>query len=154
MSATVAMPADATLTLATCNDGCFGVVPVQVPGIAQPVFVRPDDVVYYYEVLLAAARVGKVDQLIAELQHLAQFGMSLEEMQQTDRPLRHQCLLSRDFAPLSFGFCIYRYRAETGFNPGLSGGLLYHGSHDGFGSGDFPTLAVTLTPADGWRIHT
>lgn len=36
----------------------------------------------------------------------------------------------------------------------FNGGLLYHGSHDGFGSGKGPTFAVTLTPTHGWSIHT
>lgn len=36
----------------------------------------------------------------------------------------------------------------------FNGGLLYHGNHDGFGSGEAPTLAVTLNPTDGWSIHT
>jgi len=49
-----------------------------------------------------------------------------------------------DSAPLSF-----TWRAG-----GFFGGLLFHGAHDGFGSGAAPTLAVTLTPAYGWRIHT
>jgi hypothetical protein len=36
----------------------------------------------------------------------------------------------------------------------MNGGLLYHGSHDGFGSGSGPTFAVTLSPTDGWSVHT
>lgn len=36
----------------------------------------------------------------------------------------------------------------------MNGGLLYHGAHDGFGSGSAPTFAVTLSPTDGWSIHT
>ena len=36
----------------------------------------------------------------------------------------------------------------------LSGGLIFHGSHDGFGSGSAPTFAVTLERCDGWSIHT
>jgi hypothetical protein len=49
-----------------------------------------------------------------------------------------------DGAPLSF-----TWRAG-----GLLGGLLFHGPHDGFGSGGAPTFAVTLTPTFGWKIHT
>jgi hypothetical protein len=36
----------------------------------------------------------------------------------------------------------------------FNGGLLYHGAIDGFGSGAAPVFAVTLTPTDGWSIHT
>jgi len=36
----------------------------------------------------------------------------------------------------------------------MHGGLLYHGPHDGFGSGSAPVFAVTLEPCDGWSIHT
>jgi hypothetical protein len=36
----------------------------------------------------------------------------------------------------------------------LSGGLIFHGKHDGFGSGSAPTFAVTLEPTSGWAIHT
>lgn len=49
-----------------------------------------------------------------------------------------------DGAPFSF-----TWRAG-----GLLGGLLFHGPHDGFGSGEAPTFAVTLTPTYGWQIHT
>ena len=49
-----------------------------------------------------------------------------------------------DGAPLSF-----TWRAG-----GLFGGLLFHGSHDRYGSGGAPTFAVTLTPTYGWQIHT
>jgi hypothetical protein len=49
-----------------------------------------------------------------------------------------------DGAPLSF-----TWRAG-----GFMGGLLFHGPHDGYGSGASPTFSVTLTPAYGWRIHT
>jgi hypothetical protein len=36
----------------------------------------------------------------------------------------------------------------------LIGGLLFHGPHDGFGSGSGPTFAVSLSPTVGWSIHT
>ena len=52
--------------------------------------------------------------------------------------------LFSDGAPLSF-----TWRAG-----GLFGGLLFHGPHDGFGSGGAPTFAVTLCPTYGWQIHT
>ena len=41
-------------------------------------------------------------------------------------------------------------RWTTWFN----GGLIFHGAHDGHGSGAAPTFAVSLTPTTGWSIHT
>jgi hypothetical protein len=58
--------------------------------------------------------------------------------------------LYTDFAPHSF--------AWTEFSPtrqrGLSGGLIYHGQHDGGGNGQAPTFSVNLTPISGWANHT
>ena len=36
----------------------------------------------------------------------------------------------------------------------IFGGIIYHGAHDGFGSGTGPTHSVTLDKAEGYRIHT
>jgi hypothetical protein len=52
--------------------------------------------------------------------------------------------LYSDFAPLSF----------TWSGKNISGGLIFHGSHDGFGSGGSPTFSVSLTQVHGWSIHT
>jgi len=51
-----------------------------------------------------------------------------------------------DFAPLSLSWAI-----DGG---GIHGGMIYHGPHDGNGSGSAPTFSVTLDNATGWRIHT
>ena len=37
---------------------------------------------------------------------------------------------------------------------GICGGIIYHGSRDGFGAGIAPTFSVTLDRAEGYRIHT
>ncbi|MBI4864211.1 MAG: DUF4120 family protein [Candidatus Riflebacteria bacterium] len=55
-----------------------------------------------------------------------------------------------DFAPLSFTFVIIR---ETG-GAWINGGLIFHGSHDGYGSGSAPTHAVCVSPEEGLTIHT
>lgn len=52
--------------------------------------------------------------------------------------------LYSDFAPLSFGWCAGN----------LVGGLIFHGSHDGFGDGGFPSLSVSLDNTEGWQLHT
>ena len=61
-----------------------------------------------------------------------------------------------DFAPMSLSFALIAAKSapyeleDIKFN----GGIIYHGSHDGFGSGSAPTFSVCLEPTDGWRIHT
>lgn len=59
-----------------------------------------------------------------------------------------------DFAPLS----LYFTRIVTPPNGEEkcvgNGGLIYHGKHDGFGSGEGPTFSCCLTPTSGWSIHT
>lgn len=56
----------------------------------------------------------------------------------------------KDFSPHSFVWVI---RKADG-NMVMNGGLIFHGPHDGFGSGQGPTYSVTLNPTDGWSIHT
>lgn len=62
--------------------------------------------------------------------------------------------LFKDFAPYSFGFVIERKGPHGEFHHLLAGGLLFHGPADGYGSGDGPTYAVSLTPVHGWSTHT
>lgn len=57
--------------------------------------------------------------------------------------------IATDFAPRSFGFTRY-----VNDNPTTSGGIIYHGKHDGYGSGGAPTFSVSMTPTTGWSIHT
>jgi hypothetical protein len=54
-----------------------------------------------------------------------------------------------DFAPHSFYFERYENEKFRG-----NGGIIYHGKHDGFGSGSAPTFSVCLEPTQGWQIHT
>lgn len=60
-----------------------------------------------------------------------------------------KCRLMTDFAPWSFAFAMSKENRHW-----FPGGLIFHGSHDGFGSGSAPTLSVCVTPTDGWSIHT
>lgn len=57
--------------------------------------------------------------------------------------------LYKDFAPYSFYFEVFKDNQFAG-----NGGVIFHGHHDGFGSGSHPTFSVTLTPTSGWSIHT
>lgn len=52
--------------------------------------------------------------------------------------------LTSDFAPLSFGFSGNKWR----------GGVIFHGPHDGYGSGSAPTFSVSLNNIEGWEVHT
>ena len=59
--------------------------------------------------------------------------------------------LYNDFAPLSMEFSIKENDRLI-----LYGGLIYHGPHDGYGSGGAPTFSVSLSTDKkaGWSIHT
>lgn len=57
--------------------------------------------------------------------------------------------LFSDFAPLSLEFVI----TDNGRFV-LNGGFIFHGKHDGFGSGSAPTFSVCLEKTVGWAIHT
>ena len=59
--------------------------------------------------------------------------------------------LYSDFALLSLEFSITDNHKLI-----LYGGFIYHGSHDGYGSGGAPTFSVNIDPDNksGWSIHT
>ena len=93
---------------------------------------------YLDKVLSFAQRVDKLDSLFGALDTVAKLGRN-----HLDRGGEKGSLLP-DFAPYSFTFTAF----------GFFGGVIYHGSHDGFGSGKSPTLSVCVTPTDGWSVHT
>lgn len=59
--------------------------------------------------------------------------------------------LYTDFAPLSLYFEVTRDGQFV-----LNCGFIYHGPHDGFGTGSAPTFSVCLDrdSVPGWSIHT
>lgn len=63
------------------------------------------------------------------------------------------CRLLPDRAPYSFEFVMQR-RVKDQWTFWFAGGLIFHGPHDGHGSGSAPTFAVSLEPVHGWSIHT
>ncbi len=92
-----------------------------------------------------ADKIGKRDDLNARLAYLGEYAGGVNT----------RCVLYKDFAPASFEFVMQRRKDENAeWNYWFNGGLIFHGAHDGFGSGAAPTLAVTLSPSDGWDIHT
>lgn len=62
--------------------------------------------------------------------------------------------LFHDHAPFSFSFQIEALGEDGVWQHWFSGGLIFHGPHDGHGSGEAPTLAVSIVPIHGWQIHT
>ena len=59
--------------------------------------------------------------------------------------------LFSDFAPHSLEFVIKQGKRFV-----LNGGFIFHGKHDGFGNGGYPTFSVSLCQdkITGWSIHT
>jgi len=91
------------------------------------------------EVKKFAKENGKLEQLESMLERLGNF--------------RGRCLLFTDFAPMSFAFTV-QVEKNGEWEYLFNGGLIYHGSHDGGGSGAAPTYSVCVSPVDGWSIHT
>jgi len=67
---------------------------------------------------------------------------------------RCRVTLYKDFAPQSFQFSIEFRQADGSYRQSLNGGFIFHGPHDGFGSGSAPSFAVSLDKSVGWQMHT
>ena len=101
------------------------------------------------EALLEQARaeaetVGLGTQLEEQLTYLDTYA----------HPKSTRCTLYPDRAPYSFGFAIEAQSDDGTWRPWFAGGLIYHGPHDHYGSGTAPTFAVSVTPVQGWQVHT
>lgn len=84
----------------------------------------------------------------------AQLEKQLTYLENYAQPKVTRCTLFFDAAPYSFAFSM-EYQDRTGnWSHWFSGGLIYHGPHDGHGSGEAPTWAVSVVPVHGWQIHT
>ena len=59
--------------------------------------------------------------------------------------------LGVDFAPFSFAFSVVDRETKRLI---LNGGIIFHGSHDGYGNGSAPTFSVSFSNEEGWQIHT
>ncbi len=94
---------------------------------------------------------------LAEIKAFAKENNLLESFNNTFSRLEHyskqgfNVTLYSDFAPLSMEFSITENNKLI-----LYGGFIFHGPHDGYGSGAAPTFSVCIDPDDkpGWRIHT
>ena len=76
----------------------------------------------------------------------------IDRIKQIDWYLDAESSISNDFAPRSFEFVRIGKRG----NVMLNGGIIYHGPHDGYGSGSAPSFSVSIDDSKEirWEIHT
>lgn len=106
------------------------------------------DMEYFDQVREAAEKLGLAEQLQNKLDCLGSYACDEERGEDYT-----ECWLYKDFAPLSFQFQMRKKRGGE-YVDWWFGGLVYHGPIDGYGSGSFPTLAVCVTPTNGWCVHS
>lgn len=99
---------------------------------------------HFNKVVEFAGKTGQLCQLFEKLSYLDSYG----------REGKTRCLLGYDFAPYSFSFLMEKEHEAGTYERYFNGGLIYHGSHDGFGSGEAPSFSVHLGGGQGWQIHT
>jgi hypothetical protein len=130
-------------------------VPPRARGLSMLII---ENQAHFDEVVAFAKRSGKYEPAVGEegnsclksrLDYLESYGGKGEDSESQMR-----VRLFKDFAPYSFGFVMEQRGTDGQYQHVLTGGLLFHGTIDGYGSGQGPTLSVTLTPVDGWAIHT
>ncbi len=106
----------------------------------------------------ARDKFQKALEFARKTNQLEQFKSKLNYLHNYAGKEKTVCYLYNDFAPLSFEFVMMEWREKEDETKVLrqwfNGGLIYHGPHDGFGSGQGPTFSVTLTKTDGWSVHT
>ena len=61
-----------------------------------------------------------------------------------------QTIIANDYSEHSFYFSRMDEKGDFYGN----GGIIFHGKHDNGGDGSAPTFSVSITPVDGWSIHT
>ena len=101
--------------------------------------------------------IDKSNGRLAEIKAFAKEKNLLENFKETFSRLKthsdkgYTVNLYSDFAPLSLYFEITMNEKFI-----LNGGFIFHGPHDGFGSGIAPTFSVCIDPDNkpGWSIHT
>jgi hypothetical protein len=110
----------------------------------------PEAAAYLQEVLGVARLRGVQDRLQRRLDYLSNYANDGEDKAHT------KCVLVKDFAPLSFFFTMLSRKNPTEpYECWFCGGLVFHGAHDGYGSGAAPTLSVSVEPVeDDWSVCT
>jgi hypothetical protein len=105
--------------------------------------LRIADEVHFKKVEDFAASIGKLSAFYDAILRLVGEGVYF------GKPARVE--LFQDFAPASFDFTI----AADG-QIRMNGGLIFHGPHDGWGSGAAPSFSVSLSDSREarWETHT
>ena len=104
-----------------------------------------------------AEKVGKIEDLFEKLSRLCHGASSDKDLTMFGKRAEVRVHLLPDFAKYSFVFTVevkYDGREAEGWVHQYNGGLIFHGSHDNGGDGSPPTFSVTMSPVDGWSIHT
>ncbi len=111
-----------------------------------------------------AAKTGRLSNLIHYLNRLDRYAYQDNYQLDERKYPPTKCDLRADsFSPYSFDFALFRLNFdktkehpdhEPQYDYWFNGGLIFHGSHDGYGSGAAPTFAVCLTATDGWSLHS
>ena len=73
----------------------------------------------------------------------------LKRLKRVDANVGSETTIYPDWAPHSLYF-VRKYKDGSK----TDGGIIYHGSHDGYGSGAAPTFSVSITGSQGWSTHT
>ncbi len=102
---------------------------------------------YFAEVKAFAEKTGQMVQLQEKLDYLDTYA------EHGDRG-KTRCRLWKDYAPCSFNLLMERRQEDGSYERWWNGGLIYHGQHDGFGSGSAPTFSTCVTPTSGWSVHS
>ncbi len=97
---------------------------------------------------------GKLNQ---ELEYAKSIGSDtlqqcIDRLKQVDENMETETTISNDFAPRSF----YFQRTDRNDRHSGNGGIIFHGPHDGYGSGSAPSFSVSLDDSKEirWQIHT
>ena len=76
----------------------------------------------------------------------------IDRLKQADENMETETTICNDFAPRSF----YFQRMDKNDRYSGNGGIIFHGPHDGYGSGSAPSFSVSLDDSKEirWEIHT
>lgn len=94
---------------------------------------------------------GKLEKIISFAREIKDPSIihCLKRLKDYDTKVQSETNIYPDWAPHSLYFeRVYKNGSKT------NGGIIYHGSHDGYGSGAAPSFSVSITGAKGWSIHT
>ena len=111
--------------------------------------IIPDSIKEYFnEVQSYAQEHGLLATFNQDMLKLHLYGCSWDD------PERCRVTPGKDFAPYSFSMSIEMRQEDGQYTPMFNGGVIFHGQHDGFGSGGAPSFSVSLNKSVGWQLHT